>query len=105
MNKTLSTLGLCRRAGKLIFGFDAVAAELEKPGTAVSGVLLAADLSEKSKKEVRFLCSKKDVTVTELAETLDDIKSTIGRRTGILAVLDKGLYESVINNTHTSGER
>jgi len=105
VNKTLSTIGLCRRAGKLIYGFDAVAAELVKPGAAVGGVLLAADLSEKSKKEVRFLCSKKNVAVTELAETLDDIKNAIGKRTGILAVLDKGLYDSVINKTHTSGER
>lgn len=101
MNNTLSTLGLCRCAGKLIYGFDAVAAELEKPGTAVCGVLLASDLSEKSKKEVRFICAKKDMAVTELTATLDDIKSVIGKRTGIIAVLDNGLYNSLTNNNRS----
>lgn len=101
MNNTLSTLGLCRRAGKLIYGFDAVAAELEKPAAAVCGVLLASDLSEKSKKEVRFICAKKGTAVTELTATLDDIKSVIGKRTGIIAVLDNGLYNSVINNNRS----
>ncbi len=105
MNNTLSTLGLCKRAGKLICGFDAVDAELKKEKTAVCGVLTASDLSEKSKKEVRFICAKKDIAVTELAETLDEIKSVIGKRTGIIAVLDQGLYRSVINKSHTSGER
>ena len=105
MNNTLSTLGLCRRAGKLIYGFDAVDAELKKQKTAVCGVLIASDLSEKSKKEVRFICAKRDTDVTELTETMDDIKSVTGKRTGILAVLDQGLYKSVTNKTHTSGER
>mgnify|MGYP002625075898 CR=1 FL=1 len=99
MNNVLSTLGLCRRAGKLIYGFDAVAGELEKPDTAVCGVILASDLSEKSKKEVRFICAKKDTEVTEITETLDDIKNVIGKRTGIIAVLDAGLYKSIIKNT------
>ncbi len=98
MNKALSTIGLCRRAGKLIYGFDAVDAELKKPETAVCGVLLASDLSEKSKKEARFIAAKKDIEVTELDATLDDIKGVIGKRTGIIAVLDRGLYNSVINN-------
>lgn len=105
MNNTLSTLGLCRRAGKLIYGFDAVEAELKKENTAVCGVLTASDLSEKSKKEVRFVCAKKDTEVTELAETMDEIKTVTGKRTGIIAVLDSGLYRSVINKSHTSGER
>ena len=105
MNNTLSTLGLCRRAGKLVYGFDAVDAELKKENTAVCGVLTASDLSEKSKKEVRFICAKKGTEVTELAETLDEIKSVIGKRTGIIAVLDQGLYKSITNKSHTSGER
>ena len=105
MNNALSTLGLCRRAGKLVCGFDAVDAELKKNNTAVCGVVVAKDLSEKSKKEVRFICARKDIEVTELAATMDEIKAATGKRTGILAVLDQGLYRSVINKSHTSGER
>ena len=97
MNNRLGTIGLCRRAGKLITGFDAVTAEVRAPGTKAAGVLLASDLSEKTKKEIRFECGKKGVPVNEIPETLDDLKQVTGKRTGVLAVLDDGLYGSVIN--------
>ena len=48
MNNILGTLGLCRRAGKLVFGFDAVADEVKNPKSKVYGVVLASDISEKS---------------------------------------------------------
>ena len=54
MSKTLSTIGLCRRAGKLIYGFDAVVEAVKPPGSKVSGVLVTSDLSEKTKKEIRM---------------------------------------------------
>ncbi len=101
MDKTLSTIGLCRRAGKLVYGYDAVAAEVKERPSAVGGVIIVADLSEKTKKEVRFVCEKSGTKVTEIAGTLDDIKNTIGKRTGVIAVLDAGLYDSIVNsNTH-----
>ncbi|MBR5091756.1 MAG: ribosomal L7Ae/L30e/S12e/Gadd45 family protein [Ruminiclostridium sp.] len=96
MNNRLSTLGLCRRAGKLIYGFDAVIAEVKAPGSKVSGVLIAADLSEKTKKEVRYECGRADKPVTEIPETLDELKDVTGKRTGVIAVLDDGLYGSLI---------
>ena len=98
MSKALTTIGLCRRAGKLIYGFDAVAEAVKPPDSKVGGVLTASDLSEKTKKEVRYECGKANVPVTELPETLDDIKQVTGKRTGVLAVLDDGLYKSVVNS-------
>mgnify|MGYP003377541488 CR=1 FL=1 len=46
----LSSIGLARKAGKLILGFDAVSAAC-KNGTAAL-VLLSEDLSPKSRKEI-----------------------------------------------------
>ena len=98
MNNRLTTIGLCRRAGKLITGFDAVVGEIKAQGRKVSGVLLAADLSDKTKKEVRFVCDKAQVAVTEIPETLDEIKEITGKRAGVMAVLDDGLYGSLIKS-------
>ena len=50
----LSTLGLCRKSGRLIHGFDPVCDELKKPGNKIAGVILAKDVSEKTGKEMRF---------------------------------------------------
>ena len=79
-------------------GFDAVAEEVGKGK--VSGVLLTSDLSEKTKKEARFVCGKAGVPVNEIPETLDDIKDITGKRTGVIAVLDEGLYGSLIKSTN-----
>ena len=103
MDKTLTTIGLCRRAGKLIYGFDAVVGEMKAKPDGMGGVLITSDLSEKTKKEVRFECEKHGIKLTEIAGTLDDIKNIIGKRTGVLAVLDEGLYRSIVlseSNTH-----
>ena len=54
MNRALSALGLARRAGKLNWGFD-TAVEAMRSG-ACGVVILAADLSDKTKKNVRCAC-------------------------------------------------
>ena len=51
-NKLQSTISLCRRAGKLQMGFDQVK-DAVSTGE-VKAVFVAADLSDKSKKEVCF---------------------------------------------------
>lgn len=91
----LGTIGLCRRAGKLIFGFDAVKDEIMKVGSKVSGVIIADDLSEKTKKEVRFICGKYEKAVCQPEITMDEIKGVIGKYTGILGILDNGLFGSI----------
>ena len=95
MKNSLGTIGLCRRAGKLIFGFDAVKDEIIKPGGKVKGVILADDLSEKTKKEVLFVCNKHGVTAFSPGITMDEIKGVIGKYTGILGILDDGLFRSI----------
>ncbi len=95
MNNFLGTLGLCRRAGKLLYGFDSVAEEIKKPASKAAGVIIAEDLSEKSKKEVRFICEKYGVPVCAPNISMSEIKQIMGKQTGILAVLDEGLFQSI----------
>lgn len=95
MNNFLGTLGLCRRAGKLLYGFDSVTEEIKKPASKVAGVIIAEDLSEKSKKEIRFICEKYGVPVCASTVSMSEIKQIMGKQTGILAVLDDGLLKSI----------
>lgn len=99
MKKALGTIGLCRRAGKLIFGFDAVKDEVSAVKSKASGVVIADDLSEKTKKEVNFICSKHNIPVCAPGITMDEIKSVIGKYTGILGILDEGLFGSINKQT------
>ena len=52
-DRLLSLLGLARKAGKVVFGRDCAAEAVRKKQAKL--LLLASDLSPKSKKEMEFL--------------------------------------------------
>jgi predicted RNA-binding protein YlxR (DUF448 family) len=87
----LTTLGLCKRAGKIITGFDAVIADIKKS----SGILIASDLSVKTKKEVAFHCDKHDKKLIEIDHTMDEIAGVLNKKTGVISIMDKGLFSSL----------
>ena len=91
----LSTLGLCRKSGRLIHGFDPVCDELKNPKSKIAGVIVAKDVSEKTQKEMNFFCDKYKVRLFVCANTMNEIKNVLGKRTGVLAVLDEGLFASL----------
>lgn len=86
---------LCRRAGKLVIGFDAVVQELMSPKSKAAGLVLAADISPKTSKEIRFNADKYGCEAVSAKFTMDEAESALGKRAGIFLVLDKGLYGSI----------
>lgn len=102
MNRALSALGLARRVGKLNWGFD-TAVEAMRSG-ACGVVILAADLSDKTKKNVRFEAEKYHVSVLEPAFTMEEISAAIGKKAGVLAVCDRGFAEK-LKQLIADGER
>ncbi|MDD2955133.1 MAG: ribosomal L7Ae/L30e/S12e/Gadd45 family protein [Oscillospiraceae bacterium] len=93
MNKLLSLLSLTKRAGKLGLGFDPVKESVQKREAVL--VLLAADLSPKTKKEVRWFCEASGCPAREIPVKMDEIWYAVGKRSGVLAVTDEGLAGSV----------
>lgn len=93
----ISTLGLMKKTGSIITGFDAVGRELKDPGSKLAGILLAKDLSEKSKKETVFLRDKyrRDIKIAALDVEMEEIGRVLGKKTGIIAILDIGFWQSI----------
>ena len=93
----LSTLGLMKKTGCLITGFDAVKRELENPKTKVQGVALSKDLSPKTKKEILFLREKyrPQTEMVLLNADMSQIESIIGKKTGIAAITDEGFWKAL----------
>lgn len=89
---------LCRRAGKLVIGFDAVVQELMSPKSKAAGLVLAADISPKTNKEIRFNADKYGCRAVSAGFTMDEAESALGKRAGIFLVLDKGLYGSIVKS-------
>jgi len=92
MSKTLNTLGLCKKAGKIITGFDAVIADINKS----SGIIVTSDLSQKTKKEITYHSTKHNKKLVEIEYTMDEIANIFGKRTGVISILDRGLFKSLI---------
>ena len=90
VSKLTGLLGIARRAGKLIVGFDAAAASAAAGKAAL--LLMAADLSEKTAKELRFAARDKKIPLTRIPLSKDETGAACGfqKPVGVLATEDRG---------------
>lgn len=87
-SKLLGSLGLCRKAGKLAAGFDAVKdGIMEKT---VGLVLLASDCSERTVREIGRIAGENGIETVSLPLSMDEIHFTLGKRCGVFGVMDPG---------------
>lgn len=92
--KILTLLGFAAKAGKLSYGFDAVKTALAQGKSKL--VLIANDVSPKSKKEVLFYSEKYKTEATVLAGCdMQIISHAVGRKCGIISVNDKSFAEGL----------
>lgn len=93
----LSTLGLMRKVGCLVLGFDAVAREIKAPASKIQGVLISSDLSDKTKKELEYVRDRHryGLEIVSLEAEMSEIEGVIGKKTGIIAVMDLGFWKMV----------
>ena len=89
----LGLLGLCRKAGKLVAGFDAVCGAARTKEAYL--ILTARDLSPKSRKELVFKTLNSGAEIIDAPVDIDDVARIIGRRAGILAIADEGFAQAL----------
>ena len=93
MNKLLSMLGLCARAGRLVSGVQAVDIALKKGEAKI--VLIDEDASENTKKQMSDACAhKKTPLITVSACSLGDAIGKPGRM--IAAVTDQSFAGRIL---------
>ena len=91
-------LGMCRRAGRLTAGFDAVTALLGQNGPLL--VMAAKDISPKSRKELEFALQKAGRLRDDflnLPLTKEETGRALGthKPVGILAIQDPGFASAI----------
>ena len=104
MNERLSgLLGMARRAGRLVAGFDAVK-ELIISKKAKC-VLLACDLSPKTEKELHF-AAQDAVPFLTIGLSKEEIGHAIGfeKSVGVIATEDKGFAKAFLNAAPSNEE-
>ncbi len=101
MDKLMGSLSLCRKAGKLVMGFDAVAQSITKGRAAA--LLLACDLSEGSAKRITRTAQQAGLTPLRLPLTQQQLTAVTPKPTGIFAVEDPGLAKLVTDRLARQG--
>ncbi|MBR3299993.1 MAG: ribosomal L7Ae/L30e/S12e/Gadd45 family protein [Clostridia bacterium] len=92
-NKILTLLGFASKAGKLSYGFAASTDSIKQKKSRL--VIIASDISEKSKKETRFIAGKSGVKVLELDAGQTTISNAVGRSCGIISINDDSFASAV----------
>ncbi len=93
-NKLIASMTMCRKAGRLLLGFDAVkeAALLNR----VHFVLLASDCAPKTEKEIRYHCS--NIPCEKLPFSMQDMTPYFTKRTAVFGVADAGFAASMLKH-------
>ena len=95
-DKILTLLGFATKAAKLSFGFDAVKIALTQSKSKL--VLIANDVSQKSKKEISFFSEKFKTKVVVLTNyDMETLSHAVGRKCGIISVNDSSFADGVLS--------
>ncbi len=93
-DRLLSFLGLCKRAGYLISGADAVIKSMRDHKALL--VLTANDFSDNSLKNVRKAADAYKVTLKTLCCPKDELSFALGKHCGVICVTDKGFADRIL---------
>ncbi|MEL7646864.1 MAG: ribosomal L7Ae/L30e/S12e/Gadd45 family protein [Sedimentibacter sp.] len=96
MNKIYSMLGIANKGGKVAIGYDVTCLNIEKKKSVL--VLIASDASDKTKKNIQFVCSKHGCKYIEYGEK-ELLGKSLGRKmVSVLAVNDENIASYLLNN-------
>ncbi|MGN0677005.1 MAG: L7Ae/L30e/S12e/Gadd45 family ribosomal protein [Ruminococcus sp.] len=92
VQKMINLLTICRRAGRLTIGFDAVSDAVKNKKAFC--VMTASDISANTLKEISFVCSKYNVKIIPARLTKEELEFYLGKTTAVIAVCDRGFADS-----------
>ena len=98
-NKLCGLMGIARRSGHILIGFDAVRAALLAGKTQL--ILLASDCSPKTEKELRFDAEGKTCPVIKVEADKDAFTAALGMQkpVAVIATDDRGFATAMIKHT------
>lgn len=94
--RVLSSLGLCAKAGKLVFGVPMIIEAMQK-GKSVMLVLEASDTSDNTHKKISDKCSFYGVEKIRLDADCTELGRSVGKSSSLaaVAITDEGFYKMV----------
>ena len=101
-NKLCGLLGMARRSGHILIGFDAVRAALLAKKTRL--ILLASDCSPKTEKELHFAAKDSTCPIHTVDGTKDEIAAALGMQkpVAVAATDDVGFAKAMLQHIATT---
>ena len=101
-NKLCGLLGIARRSGHILIGFDAVRAALLAGKTQL--ILLASDCSQKTEKELRFAAQDNACPICTVDGTKDEMAAALGlqKPVAVAATDDVGFAKAMLKHIATT---
>ena len=96
-DRLLSFLGLCRRAGSLIYGAETVRKSMSEGKTLLA--LAARDISKHSLSDTEYAAQKSGTPFRTLSCSAEELSAAIGKTCGIVGVTDRGFAEKILTMT------
>ena len=102
--KLLSSLGLCARAGKLIFGVPMICEAMRRGGASAPSIVLeASDTSENTHKKISDKCIYYNVKHIRLGATCEILGRAVGKRaTAAVAITDQNFCRAILGKINES---
>ena len=95
-DKTLTSLGLAYKAGRVVYGIESITRDLPR----CAGLLLASDAGAGATREAKFLASKANIPLKQLNHPKEALGRAIGKHLcAVAAITDKGLYNLITAST------
>ncbi|MGB4440049.1 MAG: ribosomal L7Ae/L30e/S12e/Gadd45 family protein [Sedimentibacter sp.] len=95
-DKIYSIIGIARKGGKVAIGFDVTCSDVEKNKSVL--VLMTADASDKTKKNIQFVCEKYNCKFVEYGEK-ELLGKSLGRKmVGVVSIRDNNIASYILNN-------
>ncbi|MBQ1992122.1 MAG: ribosomal L7Ae/L30e/S12e/Gadd45 family protein [Clostridia bacterium] len=96
-DKLLSFLGLCRRAGKMTIGNDAVVDAIINGESQL--ILLVSDISARTEKTVTEVAQSNNISIVKLTKEKEQVSKSLGKLTAVMSINDAGFAKKIIQLT------
>lgn len=92
--KVFGLLGICTKAGKIVFGSQACEELVEKKKAKL--IIIADNAAERTKKNFRSICQRNNVDCITFGQ-IDEMSKAIGKENkAILGIKDKNLSNEIL---------
>ena len=94
-DRVYGLLGLTTKSGNIVFGTDACIEKIESKK--VNLIIVASDASEKTKKNIKFICDKNNIKI-EIFGTISALSKAIGKNNkAVIGVKNENLANEISN--------